>query len=82
MTPETLNRWQIVPRIMMLVMTGVYIRCIEYALSQPELSTQMASLISVVTGAMTGSFAVFINKESKGDNNDRSNNIVDRGSSV
>ncbi len=56
----------------MLVMTGVYIRCIEYALSQPELSTQMASLISVVTGAMTGSFAVFINKESKGVSNDRS----------
>jgi len=72
MTPDTLNKWQIVPRIMMLVMTGVYIRCIEYALSQPELSTQMASLISVVTGAMTGSFAVFINKESKGVSNDRS----------
>ena len=53
MTPETLNRWQIVPRFMMIVMTLVYIRCIEYALS-------------VVTGAMTGSFAVFINKESKG----------------
>ena len=54
MTPETLNRWQIVPRFMMIVMTLVYIRCIEYALAQPELSTQMASLISVVTGAMTG----------------------------
>ena len=53
-------------RFMMIVMTLVYIRCIEYALAQPELSTQMASLISVVTGAMTGSFAVFINKESKG----------------
>ena len=65
MTPETLNRWQIVPRFMMIVMTLVYIRCIEYALAQPELSTQMASLISVVTGAMTGSFAVFINKDNE-----------------
>ena len=73
MTPETLNRWQIVPRFMMIVMTLVYIRCIESALAQPELSTQMASsLISVVTGAMTGSFAVFINKESKGGGNDKS----------
>ena len=72
MTPETLNKWQIIPRFMMLVMTLVYIRCIEFALSQPELSTQMASLISVVTGAMTGSFAVFINKEAKGGENDRS----------
>ena len=72
MTPETLNKWQIIPRFMMLVMTLVYIRCIEFALSQPELSTQMASLISVVTGAMTGSFAGFINKEAKGGDNDRS----------
>ena len=72
MTPETLNKWQIIARFMMLVMTLVYIRCIEFALSQPELSTQMASLISVVTGAMTGSFAVFINKEAKGGDNDRS----------
>ena len=55
MTPETLDRWRILPRLMMLVMTGVYIRCIEWALSQPELTTQQAGLISVITGAMTGS---------------------------
>ena len=42
MTPENLDKWKIVPRLMMLVMTGVYIRCIEWALSQPELSTQEA----------------------------------------
>jgi hypothetical protein len=65
MTPETLNKWQILPRFMMLVMTGVYIRCIEWALSMPELSTQQAGLISVVTGAMTGSLALFLNKETK-----------------
>tara|TARA_R100000664_G_C2759522_1_gene149426 strand:+ start:1564 stop:1773 length:210 start_codon:yes stop_codon:yes gene_type:complete len=66
MTPENLDRWKIIPRIMMVIMTGVYIRCIEWALSQPDLTTQQASLISVVTGAMTGSLAVFLNKESKG----------------
>jgi len=51
---------------MMVIMTGVYIRCIEWAFSQPDLTTQQASLISVVTGAMTGSLAVFLNAESKG----------------
>tara|TARA_R100001443_G_scaffold55228_7_gene66519 strand:- start:585 stop:794 length:210 start_codon:yes stop_codon:yes gene_type:complete len=66
MNPENLDRWKIIPRIMMVIMTGVYIRCIEWALSQPDLTTQQASLISVVTGAMTGSLAVFLNKESKG----------------
>jgi len=62
---------------MMLVMTGVYIRCIEWALSQPDLSTQQAGLISVITGAMTGSFAVWMSSEKKEeritrhDNNDK-----------
>ena len=31
---------KILPRFMMLCMTGVYIRCIEWALSQPDLTTQ------------------------------------------
>jgi len=65
MTPENLDRWKIIPRLMMVIMTGVYIRCIEWALSQPDLTTQQASLISVVTGAMTGSLAVFLSKESR-----------------
>ena len=51
---------KILPRFMMLCMTGVYIRCIEWALSQPDLTTQQAS---VVTGAMTGSLAVWLNSE-------------------
>ena len=65
MTPETLDRCRILPRLMMRVMTGVYIRCIEWALSQPELTTQQAGLISVITGAMTGSFAIWMGAESK-----------------
>lgn len=55
--------YRIVPRLMMLTMTGVYIRCIEWALSQPDLSTQQSALISVVTGAMTGAFAVWVGSE-------------------
>ncbi len=54
---------RILPRFMMLCMTGVYIRCIEWALAQPDLSTQQSALISVVTGAMTGSLAVWLNSE-------------------
>ena len=57
--------YKIIPRLMILIMTGVYVRCIEWALEQPDLSTQQASLISVVTGAMTGSLAVFLNSETK-----------------
>jgi hypothetical protein len=60
-----MDDWKIIPRLMMLVMTCVYIRCIEWALMQPDLSTQQAGLISVVTGAMTGSFAIWMGKEIK-----------------
>ena len=64
MTPEMLDRWKILPRLMMLTMTVVYIRCVEWALSVgPDLTTQQASLISVITGAMTGSFAIWMNAE-------------------
>ncbi len=64
MTPETLDKWRILPRLMMLVMTGVYIRCIEWALSLgPDMTTQQAGLVSVITGAMTGSFAIWMGAE-------------------
>lgn len=64
-TMEQILAWKIMPRMMMMVMTIVYIRCIEWALTQPDLSTQQASLVSVVTGAMTGSFAVWLGSERK-----------------
>ena len=60
---ERILAWKIMPRLMMLVMTVKYIRCIEWALSQPDLSTQQSALISVVTGAMTGAFAVWLSNE-------------------
>ncbi len=60
---ERILAWKIMPRLMMLVMTVMYIRCIEWALTQPDLSTQQSALISVVTGAMTGAFAVWLNNE-------------------
>ena len=59
MTPQTLDKWRILPRLMMLVMTGVYIRCIEWALSQPDLTTQQAGLVSVVVGAMAAVFGIY-----------------------
>jgi hypothetical protein len=62
-TFEKILEYKILPRIMMLVMTLMYIRCIEWALNQPDLSTQQSALISVVTGAMTGAFAVWLGSE-------------------
>ena len=63
LTMEKILHFKILPRLMMLVMTVMYIRCLEWALSLPDISTQQASLISVVTGAMTGAFAVWLGHE-------------------
>ena len=60
---EKLLEYKIMPRLMMLVMTIMYIRCIEWALTQPDLSTQQSALISVVAGAMTGAFSVWLGSE-------------------
>ncbi len=63
MSAEQMLKWKLIPRLMILVMTGVYIRVIEWGISLETLSTQQSAMISVVTGAMTGSLAVFLNSE-------------------
>jgi len=62
---ERILQWKIMPRLMMLVMTGMYIRVIEWGMSLPDLSTQQSAMISVVSGAMTGAFAVWLGSEKK-----------------
>lgn len=54
---------KILPRFMMIVMTLVYIRVIEWGISVETLSTQQSAMISVVSGSMTGSLAVWLNSE-------------------
>jgi len=64
-TMERFLEWKILPRLMMLVMTIMYIRVIEWGMSLPDLSTQQSAMISVVSGAMTGTIAVWLGSEKK-----------------
>jgi len=64
-TMERLLAWRIMPRLMMLVMTVMYIRVIEWGMSLDDLSTQQSAMISVVSGAMTGTIAVWLGSEKK-----------------
>jgi len=66
MTVETFLKWKILPRFMMLIMTLMSWRVVEWFVSLPEPSNAQAGLVSVVTGAMTGAFAVWMNHEGKG----------------
>ena len=64
-TMERFLEWKILPRFMMVVMTLMYIRVIEWGISLDDLSTQQSAMISVVSGAMTGTIAVWLNSEKK-----------------
>ena len=62
---EKILAWKIMPRIMMLVMTIMYIRVIEWfmSLSATDMTSQATALTATVTGAMTGAFAVWLGSE-------------------
>ena len=64
-TMERLLAWKIMPRLMMLVMTIMYIRVINWGMSLDVLSSQQSAMISVVSGAMTGTIAVWLGSEKK-----------------
>ena len=55
--------WRIMPRLMMLVMTIMYIRVLEWGMSLDDLSTQQSAMISICSGALTGAFAVWLGSE-------------------
>jgi hypothetical protein len=62
---EKILAWKIMPRFMMLVMSVMYIRVLEWGMSLDDLSTQQSAMISVCSGAMSGAFAVWLGSEKK-----------------
>ena len=62
-TFEKILQYKLMPRFMMVVMTIMYIRVIEWGMSLDDLSTQQSAMISVVSGAMTGTIAVWLSSE-------------------
>mgnify|MGYP003145742083 FL=1 len=67
MNAENIMRWKLLPRFMMLVMTVMYIRVIEWFMSIPmeTVTPEATALTATVTGAMTGAFGLWLGNESK-----------------
>ena len=65
MSAAVILEWKILPRFMMFVMTLMSWRVVEWFMTLAEPSAAQAGLVSVVTGAMTGAFAVWMNHEGK-----------------
>jgi len=60
---KTFLEYRILPRLMMFVMTIMYIRVIEWGMSLDDLSTQQSAMISICSGSMTGAFAFWLGSE-------------------
>lgn len=63
MNPEELNRWRIVPRLLMLAMLVMTYRVVEWFMTLADPSAEQAALVSVMTGALTGAFGLFLGKK-------------------
>ena len=64
-TMERILKWKILPRLMMLGMSISAWRVVEWFMAIPDPTSQQAALVCVVTGAMTGAFAVWMGHEAK-----------------
>ena len=63
MTPEQLNSWRIIPRVLMFAMIGMTYRVVEWFMSLPDPNPEQAALVSVMTGAQTAAFGLFLGKK-------------------
>jgi hypothetical protein len=63
MTPENLNAWRIIPRLLMLAMMIMTYRVVEWFMALPAPMPEQAAMVSVMTGALTGAFGLFLGKK-------------------
>ena len=64
-TPETLDRWRFLPRLLMFTMIVMTYRVVEWFMGLPDPSLEQAGLVSVMTGALTGAFGLFLGSGKK-----------------
>jgi hypothetical protein len=60
---ERVLAWKLLPRLMMIMMSISAWRVVEWFMTLSDPTTQQSALVSVVTGAMTGAFAVWLGHE-------------------
>lgn len=65
MTPDELDKWRVVPRLLMLAMLIMTYRVVEWFMEIPAPTLEQAGLVSVMTGALTGAFGLFLGSGKK-----------------
>jgi hypothetical protein len=65
MTFERIAQWKLLPRFMMLIMTLMSWRCAEWFMNLDAPTASQSAFVSVVMGAMTGAFGIWMGGENK-----------------
>ena len=65
MSPQQLNEWRIIPRLLMLAMLVMTYRGVEWFMALDTPTLEQAGLVSVMTGALTGAFGLFLGSGKK-----------------
>ena len=60
MSAESFDSWRVIPRLLMTAMIVMTYRVVEWFMTLPDPSFEQAGLVSVMTGALTGSFGLFL----------------------
>ena len=60
MSAESFDSWRVIPRLLMTAMITMTYRVVEWFMTLPDPSLEQAGLVSVMTGALTGSFGLFL----------------------
>ena len=65
MTPETLTKFAILPRLFMATTTVLTWKACLWFMTLSDPTAAQAGFVSVITGCASGAYAIWINKEMK-----------------
>ena len=65
MSAKDVFEWKILPRLMMAIMTLMSWRCAEWFMKLEDPTAAQSAFVSVVMGAMTGAFGIWMGNEAK-----------------
>jgi hypothetical protein len=62
---DKILEWKLLPRLMTIMFSIMAWRCAEWFMNLPDPNAVQAGFVSVVMGAMTGAFAIWMGHEAK-----------------
>lgn len=65
MSADKIMEWKILPRFMTIMFSIMAWRCAEWFMAIEDPSAVQAGFVSVVMGAMTGAFAIWMGSEAR-----------------